>query len=570
VDFKNILELKAWRLKVPHLKASRNSPVSISTILQELDPTCSHIAKKKYALIIKQFLFFLSCRDKPGEIMRIDLLYGIYSSLFVTSFVNTAWKAINDQILPRPFLSWSTEHVEHHSDEKGDDRCSSSLDQGALAADFVIKPLVTSTDQMFSRQFPSGRRAQVFYRGLGQSSAFVLSYNNTIPAILDVFWVDSGTSFEIPTASEVQYSKPSMVGPITVTSSTLPVLIDKLRYSWAYNQATFDMVTAPGFDLTWNFTALTSDENITEEYLSPSEGVYAARFPTANLMTRNAAGEERYFIVSPSGLRELGFTKSTLFGQPFTVVYDYTWNGVNPNAGLNERFTPLNFFDTYAQSANILEGYKFSEMPLALRSAWLAAGLTTTDSIRLRHSYSNYHSVNANGTVTIPGPNGEFPVLRMVTTQYREARVDAHVIPLGWLDITDLTMQYFPASIPSLGVDTTGAHTFFNDVTKEEIARITLDAQGRPHDVRFKNNAPPSCFDPDLVNPTLNGNPISPGTYAASQTITSGGRVATGTTVQFTAGIQIYLEPGFSAEAGSSFSADVISCPANVMPPGSR
>lgn len=355
----------------------------------------------------------------------------------------------------------------------------------------------------------------------------------------------------------------SVQAQITIPSSTLPALGDKLRYSWAYDQGTFDMVTAPGFDLTWNFTGLTADENITEEYLSPSEGVYAARFPTANLMTRNAAGEERYFIVSASGLRELGFTKSTLFGEPFTVVYDYTWKGAFPDPGLNERFTPLNFFDTYARHASILEGYKFSEMPPALQNAWLAAGLTTTDSIRLRYSYDNFYSVNANGTLTIPGPNGEFPVLRMNTTQFSEGRVDAHVIPLGWLDITDLTMQYIPASIASIGIDTIGAHTFFNDVTKEEIARITLDSQGRPHHVRFKNNASPACFDPDLVNATLNDNPLAAGEYLASQTLQSAGRVATGTTVQFVAGLSIALQPGFKAEAGSAFTARIDNCPSN-------
>ncbi|MCB0630584.1 MAG: T9SS type A sorting domain-containing protein [Saprospiraceae bacterium] len=355
---------------------------------------------------------------------------------------------------------------------------------------------------------------------------------------------------------------------ITVTSSTLPAIGDKLRYSWAYNQATFGMITPPGFDEVWDFTVLTADESIEEVYIDPSLGQYAYRFPGANIMTKNAAGEERYFVVSGSGLRLIGWTENKLFGEPFTVVYDFTRDGRIPNAGINERFTPLNFFDTYAQNANILEGYKFYDLPPALVNAYLAAGLTTTDSIRLRYSYSNFQSVNASGTLTIPGPNPQpqYPVLRQNTTQYREGRVDAHVIPLGWLDITDLTMQYFPASIANLGVDTTGAHTFFNDVVKEEIARITLNAEGRPHDVRFKNNTPPSCFDPDLVNATLNGDPIAPGNYAASQTITSAGRVATLTTVQFTAGIQIALQPGFIAEAGSGFTAKVINCPAGAAP----
>jgi hypothetical protein len=354
---------------------------------------------------------------------------------------------------------------------------------------------------------------------------------------------------------------------ITVPSTTLPALGDKLRYSWAYDQATFDMVTPPGFDLVWDFSNLTVDENLDVEYLDPSQGVYVYRFPGANLMTRNAAGEERYYQVSASGLKLLGWTESKLFGEPFPVVYDLTRNGRIPNGGFNERFTPLNFFDVYSQSANILEGFRFYDLPPPLVNAYLAAGLTTTDSIRLRYAYTHFTSVDAYGTLTIPGQNAQYQVLRMKNTHYREGRVDAHVIPLGWLDITDLTMQYFPASIASVGIDTSGALRFMNDIVKEEIALITLDSEGRPHHVRFKNEAPPSCFDPDLVNATLNGDPIAPGDYAASQTITSAGRVAGGSTVNFTAGIQISLQAGFQAEPGSSFTARVIACPVNAVSP---
>lgn len=354
----------------------------------------------------------------------------------------------------------------------------------------------------------------------------------------------------------------SLPAQITIPASTLPAIGDKLKYSWAYDQATFDMITAPGFDLSWDFTALTADESEVEEYFPPSQGSSFARFPTANIMTINAAGVERYFVVSSAGLRLLGWVEKNLFGEPFTVVYDLTRNGVLP--GIRERFTPFNFFDIYSESANVLEGFRFIDLPQALRNAYLAAGLTTTDSIRLRYAYTQFQSCDAYGTATIPGPQPEstYPVLRGKRTLYREGRVDAHVIPLGWLDITDLTMQYFPASIPAIGIDTSGAHIFYNDLTKEEIARLPVDSEGRPQHVRYKNNTPPSCFDPDLVNATLNGNPIAAGSYAASQTITSAGRVAAGSTVAFTAGITISLMSGFKAETGSTFSAQVISCPA--------
>ena len=181
------------------------------------------------------------------------------------------WNAISDQILLSPHLSWSTESGEHDSVGNGDTRWSPRLDQSTYSPPIQNGYLVNTNNEILSQQSSIGRRVQVFSRGLKQSSAAILSYNNKVPVILDVFWVDSGPLFETPTIEEIQYSIKSLVDPITVPSTTLPALGDKLRYSWAYNQATFDMVTAPGFDLTWNFSGLTADENPTEEYLSPGQ-----------------------------------------------------------------------------------------------------------------------------------------------------------------------------------------------------------------------------------------------------------------------------------------------------------
>ncbi len=274
---------------------------------------------------------------------------------------------------------------------------------------------------------------------------------------------------------------------ITIPSSTLPALGDTLRYAWAYNQGTFAMVTPPGFDQSWNFAGLTPNALFDEIYRAPGQGQFAAKFPTADLLVIDSVGE-RYYQVNSSGLYLLGYTEKNLFGYPFNVVY-------RNNPIFKERFVPLNFFDIYQQSTNNLEGFRFVDLPAGLKAAYLAAGFTTMDSIRLRVAISKLFTVDAYGVAVVPGPapQPQYPVLRQKTTQYREIRVDGKVAPLGWLDITDLTRQYVPGSNATLGVDTTGSHIFYNDLTKAAIALLTLDAEGRPVHVRYKNNAPAVC-----------------------------------------------------------------------------
>ncbi|MEM1119882.1 MAG: 3-coathanger stack domain-containing protein, partial [Bacteroidota bacterium] len=64
---------------------------------------------------------------------------------------------------------------------------------------------------------------------------------------------------------------------------------------------------------------------------------------------------------------------------------------------------------------------------------------------------------------------------------------------------------------------------------------------------------------------TLNGDPIAAGTYQTSNTITSAGVVASGTTVVMDAGNSITLSTDFVAEAGSNFTAQIGGCSAATV-----
>lgn len=62
------------------------------------------------------------------------------------------------------------------------------------------------------------------------------------------------------------------------------------------------------------------------------------------------------------------------------------------------------------------------------------------------------------------------------------------------------------------------------------------------------------------ISISFNSSPISSAIYQAGNTITSDGVVAADSTVTFQAGQAVILEPGFTAEAGSAFIAQIQSC----------
>ena len=74
------------------------------------------------------------------------------------------------------------------------------------------------------------------------------------------------------------------------------------------------------------------------------------------------------------------------------------------------------------------------------------------------------------------------------------------------------------------------------------------------------------CIESSTTNPCnvtslpLNDNPIPTGTYVSGGTITSTGTIAANTTVTFKAPTSITLNAGFTAAAGSNFTAQIENC----------
>jgi hypothetical protein len=269
---------------------------------------------------------------------------------------------------------------------------------------------------------------------------------------------------------------------ITVTAATFPVPGDTLRTAIDYSPPSgIAALTPPGGNQTWDLSGLEAEATQELVYRSGPGGTVGAQVPGAELFTFGSLGTESYYNVTD--------TKVELQAYWGILPYDLVANNLFEYAPpLTERRAPLNFFDINGRSSGFLELFVPSEFsPVLMLQLAAQTNNAQIDSMRYRVAISGTEAVDAYGQMSIPG--GSFDVLREKRTQYTETRIDAKIPPLGWLDITDNCIQ---AGFFGLGVDTTVAYYFHNDVAKEPIAIVTLNnAQNAVTQVVFKNTAPP-------------------------------------------------------------------------------
>ncbi|MCL4708500.1 T9SS type A sorting domain-containing protein [bacterium] len=249
---------------------------------------------------------------------------------------------------------------------------------------------------------------------------------------------------------------------ITVTNATFPGAGDTLKMAIANSPSVINLIfTPPGGNQTWDLSGLNVDATQNFVFRAASEGSVSGQVSGAELVTLPPTPHaEEYYNVTANR-----FELQAYYG---IAPYDLVSNSLfNYNPPLTERQAPLNFFDIYASSSGILEKF----LPSAFPPALIAALPVTPDSLRYRVAINRLDVVDAWGSLSIPG--GAYNVLREKRTQYRETRLDGKIPPLGWLDITDVAIQ---AGFHGLGVDTTVFFYFYNDVAKEPIAKVTLNA----------------------------------------------------------------------------------------------
>ncbi len=263
---------------------------------------------------------------------------------------------------------------------------------------------------------------------------------------------------------------------ITVTNATFPSAGDTLKMAINNSPSVINLIfTPPGGPQTWDLSGLNVDATQNFIFRAASEGSVSGQVAGAELVTLPPSPHaEEYYNVTTNR-----FELQAYYG---IAPYDLVSNSLfHYNPPLTERQASLNFFDIYASSSGILEKF----LPSAFTPSLVAALPATFDSLRYRVANSQIDVVDAYGSMSIPG--GTYNVLREKRTRYTETRLDGKHPILGWLDITDNAIL---AGFHGLGVDTTVFFYFYNDVAKEPIARVTLNAaQNAATQTLFKYNS---------------------------------------------------------------------------------
>ncbi len=259
---------------------------------------------------------------------------------------------------------------------------------------------------------------------------------------------------------------------ITVTNATFPALGDTLFF--AFDAApNIQVVTPPGGNQNWDFSSLRPTFTQRQIFQAPATGTAGNAFSNADLLYLNGT-VENYLRITNQEVRLLGYFGTDPLGIGFNANIQYS-------PPIVERRAPMNFFDINQISTGLL--FPFS--PNLLPDSLLQRLPIRPDSLRIRLAINRLDVIDAWGNLTIP--NQTYPVLREKRTTYQETRLDAKVLPLGWLDVTDIAVQAL--NLSTLGVDTTITYHFFNHISKEPIAIVTLDrAQANATLVQYKSN----------------------------------------------------------------------------------
>lgn len=260
-----------------------------------------------------------------------------------------------------------------------------------------------------------------------------------------------------------------------------PVVGDTLVTATA-TAATGVMITAPGGDQSWDFSALESAFMSTRIIQPVSDAPNPDAFPGANAYIAQQVAGNGFYRSNSESFSIIGFEGEDPLGQGIEVETPFTPPYV-------ERWGSLEFFDinslnsalTITVATDDIPGNIFDDLPVS------------PDSIRVRVVIDRTDLVDGWGAMTIPG--GTYDVLREKRTEIRDIRLDAKVSILPWVDVTDIAIDALP--IDALGIDTTVTYQFWSNEAKEPIVTINTNVnEDAITSVEYKYN--------DVVNPVFN------------------------------------------------------------------
>lgn len=270
----------------------------------------------------------------------------------------------------------------------------------------------------------------------------------------------------------------NLIAQITVTNATFPAPGDTLRT--VIDAEPNINLQSPGEDLTWNFTSLSGPvfESI---ILDPSEGASFGEFSNATALMGQTPVAETYFQATSDAYLSLGYSGQDPIGLGLEVAF-------KNSPPLTERVAPLNYGDNNSSSSFVSVPFAWDDLPTALTDSLPLP--TTPDSIAIEVSTTRTETVDAWGKVALPV--GTYEVLRVRRWDVSETSVQALVptfpgFPSIWVDVT----EFLGGISPFLDGDTTLTYRYYNDVSKEEIAIITVDpVDETPTNAQYKSADP--------------------------------------------------------------------------------
>lgn len=263
----------------------------------------------------------------------------------------------------------------------------------------------------------------------------------------------------------------SIKAQITVTNSVFPVVGDTLHYLIGNQPGAINQIfTPPGLNQSWDLSGLQPSQVWDQIMKDPQTGTAAASFPGASVLFNPVnSNSQVYWQVTNDQVFDLGYFGLDELGLGLNLLFKKT-------PALEQSWAPANFLDLHQSASNVLTAFDAPIAPPVLLNL-----VPTADSFRIRVTYQRIASIDASGTLAIPG--GSFDVLRKKQTEYKSMAVDVKVAPLGWIDISTIGGQ----QLLPLGTDTITTFHFLNDVSKEEIAICTLNTgQNTVTSVQYK------------------------------------------------------------------------------------
>lgn len=280
---------------------------------------------------------------------------------------------------------------------------------------------------------------------------------------------------------------------ITVGNSVFPRAGDSLHYALDRNPDPAIQVTPPGFNQTWDFSSLQAQTTWVETLRPASTGAGAEFFGDATLVYTQTGpasvgfpllpgsnGSEAYLKVTDSAVSLLGFhggsdaghlgvgayVKYCAVGDPACTPDWRTEFMTRYSFPLELTWAPKNVFDVRQAVSRVDEVYPAAVIPGLSNFAY--------QSLRIRAEVSSVTAVNAFGTLLLPG--GSFDVLREQTRTIVSLALDALVMPLGWLDVTDQATT----AIPDVRWGTWEQYTYrYFDASSKESLAITYSPIAR-------------------------------------------------------------------------------------------